>query len=1075
MKLFKKAKKGFTLVELVVVIAVIAILAAVSVGAYFGVTDSANKSRLEQEARQTYEGIRLISLADPENNQSLTIDGLSLDTSDDGVTEFTNDLVYATGQSYSVTLDEKPSTGIVGPTVVLLKNFYDTSVSSASGSKENYKSFNYYTNHVTGYAANVNLINGKIEIISDEFEITPPVADTAVTGVALSDTSFPNFVTGNSVTLTATVTPSTATNKAVRWESSDTSVITVNNGECTAVGAGDATVTVTTEEGGFTATCTFHVEDPYIAVTGISLDKQSETVYVDADPVTLTATVTPANATDKTVIWTSSNEAVATVSNGVVIFNAVGTVTITASCGIFSTGCNFDVRPHAGTISINSDDLNLHVGDEGSLTATVTPENAINKNYKWSSNNAAVVTIDENTGAYAAVGKGDAIITATSTDNNEVKDTINVNVKKHVGSFSINGSESVKLELNGNKTITLETSFDSETSYGTSDIIWTVENGDAVTVNAGVVTAVKLGTATVRATVDGKTDAVNFTVVNIASGVSIDGEETLRFNKDGETRTLSAVVTPTDAEGSVAWESSNTNVVSINASTGEYTLVGKGNATITATIGGHSDSINIIVEVPVSGITFKVGNEQKDNVSLTKGQDSSQFVPVIANADETSYELNGTWGVEDPTVATVEDGVITALKTGSTTVYYEIENRVDTNNNFRGSISVNVTNPATAITITNTELSVQEGQTLTLTTSVIPNDADAYTINWSSDNTDVATVSNGVVTGESQGTAKITAAISDTVKAECTITVTELVPYWTKVEANEENTLVDGDKIVLVTQFSGNTKVFNSLESSKLLQTGSIIPLNNDGSFNHSNLDSDAFIFELESKENGYYFKSSSGYLNHDKSSGNTNLNFVQSQNSSSYWNIKSIFDIGLATITSSRDTSRKLLVQNKERLGAYNPQDGDTNIYGNPIIFKLVGDIPEPVIPELESFGIKLSTNSLEMEIDDAATVLFNGTKSPSNASNPELKSLTLVEGEGIVSISGLTVTALAAGTATIKAIDINGVESDEIIITVKAPQSGGDDSGSEEVEGWNLVKDINNLEIGDEVIIAAKKATLQ
>ena len=163
MKIFKKTKKGFTLVELVVVIAVIAILAAVSVGAYFGVTDSANKSRLEQEARQTYEGIRLISLADPENNQSLTIDGLSLDTSDDGVTEFTNDLVYATGQSYSVTLDEKPSTGIVGPTVVLLKNFYDTSVSSANGSKENYKSFNYYTNHVTGYAANVNLINGKLK------------------------------------------------------------------------------------------------------------------------------------------------------------------------------------------------------------------------------------------------------------------------------------------------------------------------------------------------------------------------------------------------------------------------------------------------------------------------------------------------------------------------------------------------------------------------------------------------------------------------------------------------------------------------------------------------------------------------------------------------------------------------------------------------------------------------------------------------------------------------------------------------------------------------------------------------
>ena len=63
MKLFKKVKKGFTLVELVVVIAVIAVLAAVSVGAYFGVTDSANRSKLTQEAKHAYDNIRLISLA----------------------------------------------------------------------------------------------------------------------------------------------------------------------------------------------------------------------------------------------------------------------------------------------------------------------------------------------------------------------------------------------------------------------------------------------------------------------------------------------------------------------------------------------------------------------------------------------------------------------------------------------------------------------------------------------------------------------------------------------------------------------------------------------------------------------------------------------------------------------------------------------------------------------------------------------------------------------------------------------------------------------------------------------------
>ena len=62
MKLVKKAKRGFTLVELVVVIAVIAILAAVSVGAYFGVTESANKSKLEQESKQFHTAIQTVAL-----------------------------------------------------------------------------------------------------------------------------------------------------------------------------------------------------------------------------------------------------------------------------------------------------------------------------------------------------------------------------------------------------------------------------------------------------------------------------------------------------------------------------------------------------------------------------------------------------------------------------------------------------------------------------------------------------------------------------------------------------------------------------------------------------------------------------------------------------------------------------------------------------------------------------------------------------------------------------------------------------------------------------------------------------
>ena len=102
MKLFKKAKRGFTLVELVVVIAVIAILAAVSVGAYFGVTESANKSKLEQESRQFYTAIQTTALV-PSDNYTLNADGLTVKDID----QFEEALEYTMGQDIEV-LNSEP-------------------------------------------------------------------------------------------------------------------------------------------------------------------------------------------------------------------------------------------------------------------------------------------------------------------------------------------------------------------------------------------------------------------------------------------------------------------------------------------------------------------------------------------------------------------------------------------------------------------------------------------------------------------------------------------------------------------------------------------------------------------------------------------------------------------------------------------------------------------------------------------------------------------------------------------------------------------------------------------------------
>ena len=166
---------------------------------------------------------------------------------------------------------------------------------------------------------------------STQFTLTiEAAANVPVDRVALSPSTL-NLKEDETGTLTATVEPSNATNKNVTWESSNTSVATVDaSGLVTAVSAGTATITVTTEDGDKTATCEVTVTAATVSVTGVTLNKTSTSLYV-GDTETLTATVAPANATNKAVIWTSSNPSVAKVENGVVTALACGTAVITAT------------------------------------------------------------------------------------------------------------------------------------------------------------------------------------------------------------------------------------------------------------------------------------------------------------------------------------------------------------------------------------------------------------------------------------------------------------------------------------------------------------------------------------------------------------------------------------------------------------------------------------------------------------------------------------------------------------------------------------------------------------------------
>ncbi len=162
-------------------------------------------------------------------------------------------------------------------------------------------------------------------------------------------------------------------------------------------------------------------DDP-IAVEGITLDKTTATVEEGAE-VTLTATVTPDNATDKTVTWSTSNEAIATVSGGVVTGVKAGEVTITAKAGDKSATCTVtvtaaatepEVVPVTG-VTLSQTAVTLDIDQSITLTATVAPENATNKAVTWASDKTDVATVDSN-GKVTAVAAGTANITVTTAD-----------------------------------------------------------------------------------------------------------------------------------------------------------------------------------------------------------------------------------------------------------------------------------------------------------------------------------------------------------------------------------------------------------------------------------------------------------------------------------------------------------------------------------------------------------------------------------------------------------------------------------------------------------------------------------
>ena len=318
----------------------------------------------------------------------------------------------------------------------------------------------------------------------------------------------------------------------------------------TGVKAGTATITVTTEDGGKTATCQVTVKANTVVVTGVTLNKSTLSLNVGASE-TLTATIAPANASNKNVTWKSSDAAVGKTATCQVTVKA-NTVAVTG-------------------VTLNKSTLTLKVGASETLTATIAPADATNKNVTWASSDAAVATVDAS-GKVTGVAAGTATITVTTEDGGKTA-TCQVTVKANtvpVTGVTLNKIV-LKLYTGGSETLKATVAPANATN---KYVTWTSSNPAVATVDAnGKVTAKSLGMADITVTTKdgGYTATCRVGVVRRPGGdVSVTGvtlnKTTLKLGK-GTSETLTATVAPTNATNKkVTWTSSDPAVATVDAS-----------------------------------------------------------------------------------------------------------------------------------------------------------------------------------------------------------------------------------------------------------------------------------------------------------------------------------------------------------------------------------------------------------------------------------------------------------------------------------------------------------------------------
>ncbi len=429
-------------------------------------------------------------------------------------------------------------------------------------------------------------------------------------------------------------------------------------------------------------------------------------------------------------------------------------------------------------VSLSETTLELAVGDDFYLTATVLPENAANKSVTWSCSPENVLTVYQS-GQVVAMEEGEGTVTVTTTDGGH-KAECRVYVRKYkVNVKSVSLDQEVLEMTEGDEVYLTATVLPEDASE--KKVVWSCEPESVLNVyQSGQVVAMGPGEGTVTVTtVDGgftASCAVTVTPKFIAVESITLEPEPLELEV-GQSAVVKATVLPEDAtDKTLSWESSNEAVATVDQ-TGKVTALKAGETILTVKAGNITEWGHVTVtDIPVTGVTVSPAL-----VTLKEGETCQ----LSASVSPASARQDVEWASQNKEVATVDkEGLVTAVRAGSTRIYAR-------SNAFQDQqgwceVTVNEDTAVKGISLSSEAMTIQVGESRPLTVTFTPSYAANKNVSWDSDTPGVATVSQeGMVMGFAEGEATIKATSEDGgFTASCCVTVTAgsipLIYYWLK-------------------------------------------------------------------------------------------------------------------------------------------------------------------------------------------------------------------------------------------------------------------------------------------------------